>query len=247
LSEDSSPTPDEGAPDTPAEGENVAPPEEHVAAGSGGDVASEAKAWPDSLKPIQDSIDAAAGAINQLSATLQELAPVWDRLGTLAETLRALGRSGAGTAMGGGPPALSVPEVEAKGVEAARFEPAASPEAAPPPSPALASARRVERPVAATGPVRAMSGQAGVYSYTLTVEDSKRRLQLVPLHRALRSVPGVRDMALVGYTHGVATVALEARSSLEAPAIEAAIADTTERQCRIWARGPDNFLVRVGA
>jgi hypothetical protein len=54
-------------------------------------------------------------------------------------------------------------------------------------------------------------------------------------------------MALVGYTNGVATVALEARSSLEAPAIEAAIADTTERECRIWARGPDNFLVRVGA
>jgi hypothetical protein len=104
----------------------------------------------------------------------------------------------------------------------------------------------VPRPLAAARASRPAEGQAGVYSYTVTVEDTRRRVNLVPLHRALRSVPGVRDMSLLAYTNGIATIALDSRSDLEAAALEAAIAGTTSQECKIWARGPDSFLVRVG-
>ncbi len=98
----------------------------------------------------------------------------------------------------------------------------------------------------ASRPARPAEIQANPFACTLTVEDTKRRVDLVPLHRALRSVPGVRDMTLLAYTNGIATIALDSRAGVEVPALEAAIAGTTNRECKIWARSPDSFLVRVG-
>ena len=202
-------------------------------------VASEAEAWKDSLKSIQESIHEATGAVNLLRAALQEFAPAWRSLSQLGEVLRDAGPGETTAAANGEGAAGGTPEAGALAAEAPPFEPAAAREAAPTAEPAAVA------PGAAHA-ARPTGGQAGAYSYTLTVEDTRRRVNLVPLHRALRSVPGVRDMSLLGYTNGVATIALDSRSGLEAPALESAIGGTTSRECKIWARGPDSFLVRVG-
>ena len=46
-------------------------------------------------------------------------------------------------------------------------------------------------------------------TYRITVEDKRRGVDLVPLHRALLGMDGVRDMSLLSYNNGVAIVSLE--------------------------------------
>lgn len=214
---------------------SAGPPPEGAAPG-------EAGTWAASLKEIQKSIDDAAGAVNQLRAALQEMAPMWRTLVQLEETLRTTGlgettarpTSEGSTAdtSAAGVRAVEAPQVETTVREAGQIPEAAAPGAV--------------RPLAAARTSRPGEGRAAAFGYTITVEDTKRRVDLAPLHRALRSVPGVRDMSLLAYTNGIATIALDSRADIEAPALEAAIAGTTNRECKIWARSPDSFLVRVG-
>jgi hypothetical protein len=210
-----------------------------VTGGEAAGVALEAEGWKDSLKSVQTSIDDAAGAVNLLCSTLQEFAPMWRSLGQLEETLRDTGRSETAAGPVGEVPIADAQQPRPAAGETAPLEPARAAEAAP-------VAPKPPRRVVAGRAIRPAGGDSGIHSYTLTVEDTKRRVDLVPLHRALRSVPGVRDMALLGYTNGIATITLDMRSGLEAPALEAAIAGTTSRECKIWARSADTFLVRVG-
>ena len=220
---------------------------EGVASGEAAAAPAEAGSWMDSLKEVQKSIDGATGAVNQLRAALQEMAPMWRTMVQLEEALRTTGLSetaarptsegSAADTSAAGVLAAEGPQVETTAREAVQ-----TPEAA-------VGAPGALRPLVAaraTRPARPSEAQAVAFAYTLTVEDTKRRVELAPLHRALRSVPGVRDMSLLAYTNGIATIALDSRAGLEAPALEAAIAGTTNRECKIWARSPDSFLVRVG-
>ncbi len=210
------------------------------------EAALEAGGWKKSLKSIRTSIDDAAGAVNLLRSTLQELAPMWRSLSRLEEALRDTGRGETAAGPAGGVPIAGTPQRRAVAGETSPPEPTPAAKATHP-FEAAAVARKPARRVVEGRAIRPAAGSSAVHSYTLTVEDTKRRVDLVPLHRALRSVPGVRDMALLGYTNGIATITLDARSGLEPPALEAAIADTTSRECRIWARSADTFLVKVGA
>jgi hypothetical protein len=223
----------------------VAPRPDGLTSAKAVEVALEAGGWKKSLKSMRASIDDAAGAVNLLRSTLQELAPMWRSLSRLEEAVRDTGRIETAARPVGEAPTAGAPQSRPVAGEASRPEPTRAAEAARS-FEAAAVARKPARRVVEGRAIRPAAGSSAVHSYTLTVEDTKRRVDLVPLHRALRSVPGVRDMALLGYTNGIATVTLDARSGLEPPALEAAIADTTSRECKIWARSADTFLVRVG-
>ena len=55
-------------------------------------------------------------------------------------------------------------------------------------------------------------------TYRITVEDKRRGVDLVPLHRALLAMDGVKDMSLLSYNNGVALVALEMVNDIDADA-----------------------------
>ena len=61
-------------------------------------------------------------------------------------------------------------------------------------------------------------------TYRVTVEDKRRGVDLVPLHRALLGMEGVRDMSLLSYSNGVAIVSLDTLDELDPDALCAAIA-----------------------
>ena len=66
-------------------------------------------------------------------------------------------------------------------------------------------------------------------TYRLTVEDKRRGVDLVPLHRALLGMDGVRDMSLLSYSNGTAIVALETTVEL--------IPTSSRKPCRALWRG----------
>jgi hypothetical protein len=84
------------------------------------------------------------------------------------------------------------------------------------------------------------------YSYRVTVEDPRRDLELVPLHQALSAMPAVRNMSLLSYINGVASIALESTAEILPPDIENAIHKTMKRSCSVLPHESNTILVQVG-
>jgi hypothetical protein len=84
------------------------------------------------------------------------------------------------------------------------------------------------------------------YSYRVTVEDRRRDLELVPLHQALSTMPAVRNMSLLSYVNGVASIALESTEEILPPDIENAIHKTMKRGCSVLPHDSNTILVQVG-
>lgn len=72
-------------------------------------------------------------------------------------------------------------------------------------------------------------------TYRVTVEDKRRGVDLVPLHRALLGMDGVRDMSLLSYSNGVAIVSLDTLDELSPDALCAAIARAMSRKATVEA------------
>lgn len=84
------------------------------------------------------------------------------------------------------------------------------------------------------------------YSYRVTVEDRQRDLELVPLHQALSAMPAVRNMSLLSYISGVASIALESTEEILPPEIENTIHKTMKRSCSVLPHDSNTILVQVG-
>jgi hypothetical protein len=84
------------------------------------------------------------------------------------------------------------------------------------------------------------------YSYRVTVEDPRKPLELVPLHQALSTMPAVRNMSLLSYINGVASIALESTEEILPPDIENAIHKTMKRSCSVLPHDSNTILVQVG-
>lgn len=82
-------------------------------------------------------------------------------------------------------------------------------------------------------------------SYRITVEDRGRSVDLVPLHRALLGMEGVRDMSLLSYNNGVAIVSLETTDELDPDTLRACLVGAMSRRARVEASN-NAFVVKLG-
>jgi len=82
-------------------------------------------------------------------------------------------------------------------------------------------------------------------TYRITVEDKRRGVDLVPLHRALLGMDGVRDMSLLSYNNGIAIVSLETVDSLDPEALEAAVSRAMARPAHVEVHNDHTMVVKL--
>ncbi len=83
-------------------------------------------------------------------------------------------------------------------------------------------------------------------TYRITVEDKRRGVDLVPLHRALLSLEGVRDMSLLSYTNGVAIVSVETAGPLDEEQLGATVSRAMARQAVVEVHNEQTMVVKIG-
>jgi hypothetical protein len=82
-------------------------------------------------------------------------------------------------------------------------------------------------------------------SYRITVEDKRRGVDLVPLHRAMLSMEGVRDMSLLSYNNGIAIVALETTEELSPDALGAQVSRAMSRPAKVEVHNEHTMVVKL--
>ncbi len=82
-------------------------------------------------------------------------------------------------------------------------------------------------------------------TYRITVEDKRRGVDLVPLHRALLGMDGVRDMSLLSYSNGVAIVSIEMVDELDPGALEGAVARAMSRSAKVEVHNDTTMVVKL--
>jgi len=82
-------------------------------------------------------------------------------------------------------------------------------------------------------------------TYRITVEDKRRGVDLVPLHRALLSIDGVRDMSLLSYNNGIAMVSLEATTDIEPEVVRQSVSRAMAREARIETNNEQAMVVKL--
>ncbi len=82
-------------------------------------------------------------------------------------------------------------------------------------------------------------------TYRITVEDKRRGVDLVPLHRALLGMENVRDMSLLSFANGVAIVSLETVDELDPHALEQSVSHAMSRPARVETHNEFTFVVKL--
>lgn len=104
-------------------------------------------------------------------------------------------------------------------------------------------------PIVAAAAAPAPDGRRGFEllprTYRITVEDKRRGVDLVPLHRALRSLEGMRDMSLLSYSNGVAMVSLETAGAVEPDALAKAVSRAMGREAEIEVHNEQTMVVKL--
>jgi hypothetical protein len=81
--------------------------------------------------------------------------------------------------------------------------------------------------------------------YRVTVEDKRRGVDLVPLHRALQSLERVKDMSLLSYSNGVAIVSMETVGAIDPEDLRAAVERAMSRPATIEIHNEQTMVVKV--
>jgi hypothetical protein len=82
-------------------------------------------------------------------------------------------------------------------------------------------------------------------TYRITVEDKRRGVDLVPLHRALLSMDGVKDMSLLSYNNGVAIVALETVNDIESDVLGQFVSRAMSRDAKVEVHNEHTMVVKL--
>jgi hypothetical protein len=82
-------------------------------------------------------------------------------------------------------------------------------------------------------------------NYRITVEDRRGGVDLVPLHRAMLGMEGVRDMSLLSYNNGVAIVALETTDELDPEAMRTSVARAMQCDARVEVHNESTMVVKL--
>ena len=84
------------------------------------------------------------------------------------------------------------------------------------------------------------------YAYRVTVEDRKNSVELMQLHQALTSIAAVRNLSLLNYVNGIASISLESTDELQPVELENALHKVMKRNCTIVPHDSNTFLVQLG-
>jgi hypothetical protein len=82
-------------------------------------------------------------------------------------------------------------------------------------------------------------------TYRVTVEDKRRGVDLVPLHRALLGMDGVRDMSLLSYSNGVAIISIEMVHELDPELLRTAVARAMSREAKVEVHNETTMVVKL--
>jgi hypothetical protein len=82
-------------------------------------------------------------------------------------------------------------------------------------------------------------------TYRITIEDKRRGVDLVPLHRALLGMQGVKDMSLLSYTNGIAIIALDMTEDLHADALQALVERAMSRAATVETHNEHTLVVKL--
>jgi hypothetical protein len=122
-----------------------------------------------------------------------------------------------------------------------------------PPPPMASAARRSDAGVGAESasaavppPVAPKRGlELLARTYRITVEDRRRGVDLVPLHRALLGIDGVRDISLLSYSNGTAIVALEATGEIAPDVLGAAVSRAMARELKVEVHNEQTMVIKL--
>jgi hypothetical protein len=114
---------------------------------------------------------------------------------------------------------------------------------APPPPPPLDTHLAASTPLAESDPRRGL--ELLPRSYRITVEDKRQGVDLVPLHRALLGMDGVKDMSLLSYNNGIAIVALDTNGDIEPDTLRASVSRAMAREARVEVHNENTMVVKL--
>ncbi|MBI5287930.1 MAG: hypothetical protein HY873_03035 [Chloroflexi bacterium] len=81
--------------------------------------------------------------------------------------------------------------------------------------------------------------------YRITVEDKRRGVDLVPLHRAMQGLENIKDMSLLSYSNGVAIVLVESVGAIDPEALRAAVERAMSREAKIEVHNEQTMVVKI--
>ena len=81
--------------------------------------------------------------------------------------------------------------------------------------------------------------------YMVTVEDRERRVDLVPLHRALQAVEGIDEITLVSFANGIPVVSLRARHEIDMEQLRNAVQSTLKKDCELIPQDTGRVYLRL--
>ncbi len=197
---------------------------------------------------LEQRIEATNAAVCELATRLDALLPLFERLSAQAAAAAQ--------------PQPRQPADEGDWDEAPRIS--SMPVAMPPrpaiwrdPSPLTATAERLIEPEVIDTwplpkplpPIHAEPPKRGFdllpRTYRITVEDKRRGVDLVPLHRALLSMDGVKDMSLLSYNNGVAIVALETTVDIEPESLGTFVSRAMSRGAKVEQHNETTMVVKL--
>jgi hypothetical protein len=82
-------------------------------------------------------------------------------------------------------------------------------------------------------------------SYLMTVEDKDTTVDLVPLHRALLSVMGVQEIALVSFANGVPVVSMRTDREVDLDQLGRAVSSAMDRECEVIQQDNGRLFLRL--
>jgi len=247
-------------------------PETNAAVASEANTQLAMLAWTDALRSVERSINEATEAIRFLRTTLQQMSPLIKSLGGLEDALRVFEEPASRPQR---PhveivpqPAEDEPEryereeasppsgYEQRAEEGGRGQgwqamptgrqawqrkpPARAPAPEEEPLPVYEPARATLKPVTLVP-----DDTPALYVYRVTVEDPKSPVELIQLHQAFASIPAVRNLSLINYVNGVASITLETMEEIEPPELESAIRKTMKRSCSVLPHESNVILIQV--
>lgn len=81
--------------------------------------------------------------------------------------------------------------------------------------------------------------------YRITVEDKRRGVDLVPLHRAMQGLDNVKDMSLLSYSNGVAMVLVESVGPLDPELLRLAVGRAMSRETLVEVHNEQTMVVKI--
>ena len=230
-------------------------------------------AWTDALRSVERSINEASEAIRFLRSTIQEMAPLLRSVGGFEEALRGFEertlRRPETRAFDEPLPAASIAFDD--GASAAETEPTVptpsrrdtgDPERDWPfqrkktPAKERAPQREEAEPWAPpAGPPRPAlkpvtlvpdDDTPSPFAYRVTIEDRKGPVELMQLHRAFTGITSVRNVSLLNYVNGIASLSIEASDEIDPLELENAVKKTMKRTCSVVPHESNVILIQVG-